>query len=103
MTSTVWDQQATTIDEAWQAVWAEDDQQAGIDHCLRMLAPLTDHIAAVADAHVLDVGAGIGRLAIPIAQSHPTATVWGLDSSQAMTGHLADRCIDEETDNVLIV
>src|SRR3990167_6258835 len=100
MTSTVWDQQATTIDEAWRAVWAEDDQQAGIDHCLRMLAPVTDHIAAISDAHVLDLGVGIGRLAIPIAQAHPAATVWGLDSSLAMTGHLLDRCICEDIRNV---
>ncbi len=93
---TTWDQQASTIDEAWLAVWAEHDQVAGIGHCMRMLAPLLAHLTP-ADA-VLDLGAGIGRLAIPVAARG--VEVWALDASKVMLSHLTDRCAHEQVGSV---
>lgn len=88
--TTVWDQQADTLDDAWAAVWAEDAgrQQVGIDHCLSMLGPVLDTVGP--GSQVLDLGAGIGRLALPVAAA-TGATVWALDSSERMLEHLTAR------------
>lgn len=87
MTGSVWDEQAGTLDKAWQAVWAEDDQDAGIELCLDRLSPLLERLAP--GDQVMDLGAGIGRLAIPVA--YRGVDVWALDVSPVMLGHLTAR------------
>ncbi len=82
-----WDPQAGTLDEAWRAVWAEDDQEAGIELCLDRLRPLLDRVAP--GDQLLDLGAGIGRLAIPVA--YRGVEVWALDASPVMLNHLTER------------
>jgi SAM-dependent methyltransferase len=94
MTAAVWDQQAATPGEALRAVWAEPDD--GIDHCLAALAPALEHLTndlhgRTGTADVLDLGAGIGRLAIPVAAAHPRSTVWAVDVSPLMLAHLTQR------------
>lgn len=94
MTAAVWDQQATTLDDALHAVWAEPDD--GVSHCLEALAPALDHLHAVlaartGTADVLDLGAGVGRLAIPVAKAHLRSTVWAVDVSPRMLLHLMER------------
>lgn len=91
MTAAGWDERAKTLDEAWRAVWAEADPDAGVGHCMRMLRPLIEHINVADDPHVLDLGAGIGRLALPIAAAHRRAHMWALDVSPRMLRYLTQR------------
>lgn len=79
---TTWDDASRTHADAKRAVWDEDDYAGGIDHCLAMLAPLTDRLAD--GDRVLDVGCGIGRLTIPLARRFPRCHFTGLDPSPGM-------------------
>lgn len=81
-TAAVWDAQATSLEAARRAVWAEDDYQAGVAGCLQQLSPLEPLLHR--GGRVLDVGCGIGRLLVPLAQRYQTAELIGLDPSSAM-------------------
>lgn len=80
--SAAWDIQATTLDAARRAVWAEDDYEAGVEACLAQLAPLDPVFRR--GGRVLEIGCGIGRLLIPLARRWPAVTLIGLDPSSAM-------------------
>lgn len=71
---TGWD--TDTYDEAWRRVWAQEGD--GVDHCLAMLDAVPDR------GTVIDVGCGVGRLAVPFADAHPDVTVWAVDVSPTM-------------------
>lgn len=89
----LWDSQAGTLAEARRAVWAEDDYEAGVEHCLAQLAPLVPVLERC--GRVVDIGCGIGRILVPLAQLHPGADLIGLDSSPAMLAHAretSERC-----------
>lgn len=61
------------------AVWPVDDWEAGQTACVEAIAP----VLPVA-GWVLDLGCGVGRLAVPIAQQHPRLRVMGVDISPGM-------------------
>lgn len=84
-----------TMAQARWAVWASDDWDAGVGHCLARLRPLPH------EGTLLDLGAGVGRLAIPVAVSRPLAKVLALDSSPQMIGHLESQA--ELPDNLVAV
>ena len=61
-----------------KAVWSEDDWEQGIEDCLAMIMP---HMPD--QGRVLDVGAGIGRLAQPI-RDRTGLEVWCYEPTPAM-------------------
>lgn len=71
-----------TLDEARRAVWSERDWEGGIAHCLPHLTSMPE------DGTLLDLGCGVGRLAIPMARSRPDATVLAVDTSPEMIRYL---------------
>lgn len=80
-----WDAQAATLDGARRAVWSEDD----CDYDARAAECLFHVTHALPDGPgriVLDLGCGIGRLAIPLARQRPDQHVVGFDTSAAMLG-----------------
>jgi cyclopropane fatty-acyl-phospholipid synthase-like methyltransferase len=79
----VWDAQAADLAAAKWAAWAEADEDRAT---YRHLLHLADMPAA---GPLLDLGCGWGRLAIPMAKAQPRSTVWAVDASPAMLGHLA--------------
>lgn len=78
----VWDAQALTLDDAKAAAWAEADEASATEGHLRWLEGMPTA------GHLLDIGCGWGRLTLPMATSRPEATVWGVDVSARMLGHL---------------
>lgn len=82
MSADLWDSQATTIDAARTAAWAEPAEEEATASHLRRLD------AVPMEGHLLDLGCGWGRLAIPMARSRPRSTVWAVDVSGRMLDHL---------------
>jgi SAM-dependent methyltransferase len=68
-----WDEQALV--DADRAVWS--DPGDGVTESL-------EWIGALPAGRVLDLGCGVGRVAIPYAEAHPSSTVVGADSSAEM-------------------
>jgi len=82
---TSWDAQATTLADARRAVWSEADElyAARTALCVQLL----EDRLSLDDGAVLDLGCGIGRLTIPLAEQHPRCRFVGLDTSPAMLTH----------------
>lgn len=78
------------------AVWAEEDFQAGIDHCRKMIGIHQLEPGST----VVDFGCGIGRLLIPYAKSFPGSRFIGIDTSPAMAMHAMNAAKEERTPNV---
>ena len=76
----IWDAQAPTIEDARRAVWSEP---GWLGHCLDMLEP----VRGIA-GDLLELGAGVGRLTVPIASEADRSTVWALDVSPKMLSYL---------------
>jgi len=78
-----WDRQAA--DDPRRAVWAEDPASwdADIDWALARIGPELDRRPRVT-GRVLDLGCGMGRLAVPFAAANPDTTVVGVDVSWRM-------------------
>lgn len=74
-----WDSQASEY-----GVWAEPDYQAGIEACMAQLLP-------VLKGRILDIGCGIGRLTIPVANAFPDFEVVGVDISNRMLVRALER------------
>lgn len=68
-----WDEQARA--DADRAVWSEPGD--GVAESLAWIGVLPE-------GRVLDLGCGVGRVAIPYAQAHPGSTIVGVDSSVEM-------------------
>lgn len=96
-----WDDQAGTLDDARFATWAvvEDEWDETTDSCLAVLA-MEAPIAAGDRGVVLDVGCGVGRLAIPLAGGWRGADVIGVDFSQAMIDHARKVAVEVDVPNV---
>lgn len=69
--------QPTTLAEAQRMVWDEDDD--GVDHCLSYIEPYLPDAGVV-----VDIGCGIGRLAVPLSERHPELEFCGVDTSESM-------------------
>ena len=67
-----------TYEEGLRMAWDDDDDD-GVAHCLSYIEP---HLPSA--GVVVDIGCGVGRLAIPIAERHPELLVFGVDTSSAM-------------------
>jgi ubiquinone/menaquinone biosynthesis C-methylase UbiE len=63
----------------WDMV-AEPDEQFYLAQYWHWLEPLLDGLSA--DARILDIGCGQGRLTLPLAEGAPHATVVGIDLSE---------------------
>lgn len=83
-----WDAQAATYAAAQQAVWAEDDTRY-LHRILDCLGELWPRLAVPDDIHgtILDLGCGVGRLAIPVAQALTQAQLIGVDVSPRMVDY----------------
>lgn len=79
-----WDVAASTYAGAQAAVWAAED---ATDACLAWLAPAFPPGAQC----VADIGAGIGRLAVPFADLHPDCLVVAVEPSAAMARWISRR------------
>ena len=66
------------------AVWSEPDWDQGVEDCLSQICRWMPPIG-----QVLDVGAGIGRLAIPVAQ-RMQLEVWAYEPSYTMRDAIPD-------------
>lgn len=71
-----------------QTIWGEPEPGAWetrIPECLDLIVPaLRQGLGRRKSVSILDLGCGIGRLTLPVAQLFPKATVIGVDISQAM-------------------
>ena len=97
-----WDAQAATYAAAQRAVWAEDDSRYlhRVTDCLGELWPRL--ALGYADGGViLDLGCGVGRLAIPVAQALPHAYVVGVDVSPRMVGYAQSVAEAEDAANTV--
>jgi SAM-dependent methyltransferase len=97
VTAAIWDRQATTAADALRACWAEPDLDAGVGHCLHHLAPALERLETAG----LEIGAGVGRLTVPIAATHPAAKVWAVDVSPRMLRHLSVAARAAQVGNIL--
>lgn len=80
-----WDAQAETFEDARRAAWAETGEDAAtLSHLLRLSS-------IPAAGTVLDLGAGWGRLSIPMARSQPRLSVLAVDVSPRMIEHLTEQ------------
>jgi hypothetical protein len=67
------------VDDPRAAVWSDDNWQEGIDLCLEQIEPYLPD-----SGMVLDVGAGINRLAVPIVEHHDRLIVHTYEPSATM-------------------
>ena len=93
----VWDDQARTLPAARLAVWADPDWQAGQRMCLGHLDVLPP------SGGLLDLGAGVGRLTVPVALQRPEARLWAVDVSPRMLGYLETHAREERATNIRTV
>ena len=70
-----WDQ----VDDPYRAVWSDDNWQEGVDECLKQVVPYLPD-----SGMVLDVGAGINRLALPIVENNDRLVVHAYEPSSTM-------------------
>lgn len=70
-----WDQTS----DPYRAVWNDDDWYQGIRDCLSQVEPYLPE-----SGMVLDVGAGINRLAVPIVENNSRLVVHAYEPSQTM-------------------
>lgn len=75
-----WDAQATDIESATRAVFSEDDIET---HTAKDVALIADLLGALPPGPILDLGCGIGRLALGVAAA-TGRTVVGYDPSEPM-------------------
>ena len=90
----VWDAQARTLNDAKRAVWADPDWAKGRRMCLGQLAALPP------SGDLLDLGAGVGRLTLPVALARPDAVLWAVDVSKRMLGWLKTAAREEKVRNI---
>lgn len=69
--------QAETVRNLHQEVWGPGDWEEGTEHCLTRLDRLQGSV-------VLDLGCGVGRLAVPIADEHPNWRIIAVDTDPEM-------------------
>ncbi len=101
-----WERAASGDFEALrQSIWGEAEPGAWetrIPECLGMIVPaLRRGLGRRKSVSILDLGCGIGRLTLPVAQIFPKATVIGVDISQAMLDRAALEAAGEGVDNVV--
>jgi ubiquinone/menaquinone biosynthesis C-methylase UbiE len=79
-----WDKASTDPDVDSRFIAASD--VASVDSCLAALAPVIDVVKTNRNKaiNILDIGCGVGRLAIPIAEKYPNSMVMGIDISIGM-------------------
>ncbi len=94
MSAEVWDDQAKTLPAARQAVWAHPDWKAGQRLCMGHLDDMPP------SGGLLDLGAGVGRLTVPVALQRPSASLWAVDVSRRMLGHLSRHARREGAKNI---
>lgn len=87
-TSEVWDGLAATLYDAVALVATAPGWEEGTAACLEQIVPAIEPAAKYGT--VLDLGCGIGRLLIPLAERWPLATLVGFDVSNNMLGYAAD-------------
>lgn len=76
--------QPDTYAEGLRMAWDEPDD--GIDHCLAQILPYLPD-----EGIVVDVGCGVGRLTVPVADARPALSVVGFDTSPEMIRHAPTR------------
>ena len=91
----VWDEQAKTLAQARRAVWADPDWKAGQRLCMGHLTDMPP------SGDLLDVGAGIGRLTVPVALQRPEARLWAVDVSKRMLWYLKEHARREKATNIV--
>jgi ubiquinone/menaquinone biosynthesis C-methylase UbiE len=64
-----------------------------------VLDDLVQHLGLGSDAVALDLGAGTGQVAVPLAAR--VATVWAVEPEPAMAALLRQRTVEERADDVL--
>lgn len=77
-----WNAQAATEETMRAAVWPGPWDE-GIESCLAEVLPAIG-TALNSCGRVLDLGCGVGRLAVPLARRHPAAVICGVDVSDEM-------------------
>lgn len=70
-----------TLEAAQATVWSEPGFEGSAERCLDIIEP---YLYLETGARVLDLGCGIGRLAIPLALRRPRCEVIGYDTSPEM-------------------
>lgn len=90
----MWDDQAKTLPAARLAVWADPDWKAGQRMCMAHLDVLPP------SGDLLDLGAGVGRLTVPVALQRPSARLWAVDVSKRMLGYLKVHARRERATNI---
>ena len=91
----LWDDQAKSMLSARRAVWADSDWKAGQRMCMAHLDVMPP------SGDLLDLGAGVGRLTVPVALQRPDARLWAVDVSKRMLGHLKVHARRERARNVV--
>lgn len=81
-----WDAQAATLDDARMAVWGSAPWGEGVAMCLGPIVAVLDWVGEEG-GRVLDLGCGIGRLLVPLADRWTAATLVGFDVSNEMLRH----------------
>ena len=67
------------VDDPRKAIWSDDNWEEGVDLCLEQIEPYLPDSGLV-----LDVGAGINRLAVPIVENNDRLVVHAYEPSATM-------------------
>ncbi len=71
--------------------WESEEKfrESGLQSVSDLLS--SEHVKISPQSRVLDLGAGIGRMLMPLAQRFPDADLWGVDVSQEMVDQGTER------------